>query len=55
VLFLEGGYDLGALERSTASMLAALAGDAPAAEPPTSGGPGLDAVARTARAHAPLS
>jgi acetoin utilization deacetylase AcuC-like enzyme len=54
VLFLEGGYDLDALERSTSSTLAALAGDAPAPEPPTSGGPGREAVTRTARAHADL-
>jgi acetoin utilization deacetylase AcuC-like enzyme len=54
VLFLEGGYDLDALERSTSSTLAALAGDAAAPEPPTSGGPGREAVTRTARAHADL-
>jgi acetoin utilization deacetylase AcuC-like enzyme len=59
VLFLEGGYDLGALERSTAVTLTALADGDPAArdafEPPTSGGRGADAVTRTATAHARLT
>jgi len=59
VLFLEGGYDLGALARSTASTLTALAGAAPPAfagdERPTSGGPGHDAVRATAAAHSPFT
>jgi len=42
---LEGGYDLDALERSAAAALAALAGvEQPAAEAPTSGGPGMHVV-----------
>jgi acetoin utilization deacetylase AcuC-like enzyme len=56
VVFLEGGYDLGALERCTAVTVATLAGADPATvegyEPPTSGGPGHDAVRATADAHA---
>ncbi|HEX5588361.1 MAG TPA: histone deacetylase [Acidimicrobiia bacterium] len=59
-LFLEGGYDLDALERCTATTLAALATDDDLThvdeyEPPTSGGPGRTAVAATARAHAPFT
>ena len=54
VLFLEGGYDLAALAHSTASTLAALAGADLGLEPPTSGGPGRESVARTADAHAAL-
>ena len=58
MLFLEGGYDLGALERCTAVTLATLAGADPATvpgyEPPTAGGPGHDAVRATAAAHAPF-
>jgi len=59
-LFLEGGYDLDALERCTATTLAALVTDddpsqLDAYEPPTSGGPGRSAVDLTARAHAPFS
>ncbi len=59
VCFLEGGYDLGALERCTNVTLTALGdGDvhaSPGYEPPTAGGPGVDAVARTAIAHAPFA
>jgi acetoin utilization deacetylase AcuC-like enzyme len=56
-LFLEGGYDLDALERCTATTLAALATDDDPAqldtyEPPTSGGPGHAALSLTAAAHA---
>ncbi|MEL7157484.1 MAG: histone deacetylase [Actinomycetota bacterium] len=52
VLFLEGGYDLDALSSSVAATVAALGGVAePDPEPPTSGGPGRDAVARTAATH----
>jgi acetoin utilization deacetylase AcuC-like enzyme len=80
-LFLEGGYDLAALERCAAVTVAALAADTPPTaspptdlpptaapptdlpptvvgidgyEPPTSGGPGMTAVAATAVAHADL-
>ncbi len=52
IAFLEGGYDLDALRVSTAATVAALAGESSRAEPPTSGGPGRDVVARTARALA---
>jgi acetoin utilization deacetylase AcuC-like enzyme len=41
---LEGGYDLQALADSTASTLAALAGQRFEPEPPTSGGPGREVV-----------
>jgi acetoin utilization deacetylase AcuC-like enzyme len=45
VAMLEGGYDLDALTASTASVLGVLAGiGGAAAERPTSGGPGADAV-----------
>lgn len=60
VLFLEGGYDLRAVRRSTAATVAALLGDPAAAdlgagggpEAPSSGGPGIaalhaDALARS--------
>jgi acetoin utilization deacetylase AcuC-like enzyme len=47
VLFLEGGYDLQAIRRSTAATLGALVGDAAQPEEPTFGGPGSEAV-RTA-------
>jgi len=65
-LFLEGGYDLAAIRRSVRATFASLlAADAPGAgtkgtgaqgadsqmEPPTSGGPGADAVDRARRAH----
>jgi len=48
VVFLEGGYDLGALRQCTAATLGALTGVTPAAPmaEATSGGPGADAVAR---------
>ncbi|CAN5593474.1 histone deacetylase [soil metagenome] len=49
---LEGGYDLDALTAGTRSMLGVMSGLAPErvridGEGPTSGGPGLDAVAKT--------
>jgi len=44
VAFLEGGYDLEALERSTAAAVVALAGGSHEPEPPSAGGPGRDAV-----------
>ncbi len=50
VVVLEGGYDLGALSRSAAACVAALAGaDRPPAEEPTTGGPGLGVVEEVAR------
>jgi acetoin utilization deacetylase AcuC-like enzyme len=48
---LEGGYDLGALTRSTGAVLAGLLGASYRPEPPTSGGPGKEAVERSRRAH----
>ena len=50
VAMLEGGYDLDALAASTSALVGALAGEQMRPEPPTSGGPGMDAVAR-ARAY----
>jgi acetoin utilization deacetylase AcuC-like enzyme len=44
ILFLEGGYDLGALRTSTASCLGALAGIDHRGEPSTAGGPGGEIV-----------
>jgi acetoin utilization deacetylase AcuC-like enzyme len=45
IVFLEGGYDLGALRDGTASTVTALAGETVApVEPPTSGGPGREVV-----------
>jgi acetoin utilization deacetylase AcuC-like enzyme len=51
VAFLEGGYDLGALATSAAACVAALAGDELELEPPTSGGPGSEAVAAARLVH----
>jgi acetoin utilization deacetylase AcuC-like enzyme len=59
VAFLEGGYDLGALRRSTTACIRALAGadDGPAVtgEATTSGGPGRDVVTAAALVHARLA
>jgi acetoin utilization deacetylase AcuC-like enzyme len=44
LVFLEGGYDLEALARSTVACLTALAGAPERPEPPTSGGPGREVV-----------
>ena len=52
VAFLEGGYDLDALRRSVAATAAAMAGTDIDSEPPTSGGPGRDAVALVATIRA---
>ncbi len=49
VLFLEGGYDLGALRASVGATLGALLGAGEPEERPTSGGPGREAVERAAR------
>ncbi len=43
-LFLEGGYDLLALQRSVTAVLAALSGDDHRVEPASSGGPGVVTV-----------
>jgi acetoin utilization deacetylase AcuC-like enzyme len=51
VLFLEGGYDLQAVRRSTASTLGALLGDPGGPEAPTFGGPGTDAVRAASLAY----
>jgi acetoin utilization deacetylase AcuC-like enzyme len=52
VLFLEGGYDLGALTRSVRSTMGRLLGAPFEAESPTAGGPGAEWVQR-ARAAQP--
>jgi acetoin utilization deacetylase AcuC-like enzyme len=44
LLFLEGGYDLAALQASTRACLSTLAGEPVRPEPATSGGPGHDVV-----------
>jgi acetoin utilization deacetylase AcuC-like enzyme len=44
VLFLEGGYDLGALRSSTSATLGALVGATRLDEPQTTGGPGMDRI-----------
>jgi acetoin utilization deacetylase AcuC-like enzyme len=45
VVFLEGGYDLGAMRDGTASTITALVGeDVEPVEPRTSGGPGREVV-----------
>jgi len=49
VLYLEGGYDLRALQWSVASSLGALLGDDEGVEAPTSGGAGSDEVATVGR------
>jgi acetoin utilization deacetylase AcuC-like enzyme len=49
VLFLEGGYDLEALTASVAATCSTLAGEHHRPEPATSGGPGLEEVARVRR------
>jgi acetoin utilization deacetylase AcuC-like enzyme len=51
VVVLEGGYDLGALERSTAATVATLAGMDLRPEPVTCGGPGRELVAAADRSR----
>jgi len=51
VLFLEGGYDLGALRRCVAASVSALAGGDVMPEPTSSGGPGTGVVAAAKRIH----
>ncbi len=46
VLFLEGGYDLGALRKSVAGSLGSLLGDSHPSEGPTFGGPGTEMVSQ---------
>jgi len=48
LVFLEGGYDLDALAQGAAACVAALVGERYAPEPPTSYGPGREAVAAAA-------
>jgi len=50
-LVLEGGYDLGAITRSTGAVLSALLGGDYVPEPVTSGGPGMAFVDRAKLAH----
>jgi acetoin utilization deacetylase AcuC-like enzyme len=50
-VILEGGYDLGAITRSTGAVLAGLLGQSFRPEPATSGGPGKEAVDRSRLAH----
>lgn len=52
VLFLEGGYNLTALERSVEGTLGALMGARSGPEAPTEGGPGRDVVAAAGRIYA---
>jgi len=52
VAFLEGGYDLPALERCSAATIAALAGVSHRPEPVTSGERGRDVVADAVQVHA---
>jgi acetoin utilization deacetylase AcuC-like enzyme len=52
VAFLEGGYDLPALAHSAAACVAALAGADLTSEPPTTGGPGNEAVDAARLLHA---
>jgi acetoin utilization deacetylase AcuC-like enzyme len=51
IVILEGGYDFDALRRSVQATVATLAGEQCMPEPPTHGGPGLDAVARARSAR----
>jgi acetoin utilization deacetylase AcuC-like enzyme len=53
-LFLEGGYDLGALKGSVTATLSAMLGGEHVCEPPSSGGPGSEMVFR-ARAERVLA
>jgi acetoin utilization deacetylase AcuC-like enzyme len=51
IAFLEGGYDLAALRRSVTATVSTMAGATVHEEPPTTGGPGREAVAVAARVH----
>ncbi len=52
IVFLEGGYDLTALQLCTHAVTAALAGEIVHPERPSSGGPGADAVVAATQMHA---
>ncbi len=52
VVFLEGGYDLGALRDSTAATVSTLLGHPERVEPATSGGPGRTVVRAALDLHA---
>ncbi len=54
LVFLEGGYDLDALEASAAACVSAMLGVRHVPEPPTSGGPGREAVAAAALVRSEL-
>jgi len=54
-LFLEGGYDAGALRSSVAASLAVLIGGGASAEAPTQGGPGREAVEIARAVHARIA
>ncbi|MFN0029084.1 MAG: histone deacetylase [Acidimicrobiales bacterium] len=51
LLFLEGGYDLAAIVRSSAACLAAMVGETLRPEPVTTAGPGAEVVDAVRRAH----
>jgi acetoin utilization deacetylase AcuC-like enzyme len=55
VALLEGGYDLEALARSVGATAATLAGRRWRPEPPTSGGPGQEAIAEVVRIRSDLA
>ncbi len=55
IVFLEGGYDLDALASSAAVCVGALLGERLVPEPPTSGGPGREAVAAAALIRSELA
>ncbi len=55
VVFLEGGYDLAALASSAAACVGAMVGERLVPEPPTSGGPGREAVAAVALLRSELA
>jgi len=55
IAFLEGGYDLSALEHSVAATVATLAGETWRPEQATSGGPGRQVVDRVLRLRAELA
>jgi acetoin utilization deacetylase AcuC-like enzyme len=54
IAFLEGGYDLAALASSAGACVAAMVGETRHSEPPTSGGPGREAVAAAGLVQAQL-
>jgi acetoin utilization deacetylase AcuC-like enzyme len=53
--FLEGGYDLEAIQKSVSATLGAVVGEQRGNEPPTNGGPGAEAVARARVVHEDLA